>query len=158
AHGSPGNLLDLYALADIPETEIFGSSGFPIPGLRVDGLPNSHPPDPLVIRMASSAAHVAGKPLVSSESCTWLGEHFRVALSQAKPELDQLWTAGVNHVFYHGIAYSPPDAPWPGWLFYASTNFAPSNPQWPHFKALNAYVARVQSALQSGSPDNDVLL
>jgi hypothetical protein len=24
AHGSPGNLLDLYALADIPETEMFG--------------------------------------------------------------------------------------------------------------------------------------
>ena len=23
AHGSPGNLLDLYALADIPETEMF---------------------------------------------------------------------------------------------------------------------------------------
>ena len=33
AHGSPGNLLDLYAAFDIPETETFGSSYFPIPGL-----------------------------------------------------------------------------------------------------------------------------
>jgi len=34
AHGAPGNLLDLYATADIPETEIFGSTPFNIPGLR----------------------------------------------------------------------------------------------------------------------------
>ncbi|MCF6286569.1 MAG: hypothetical protein L3K26_15440, partial [Candidatus Hydrogenedentes bacterium] len=36
AHGSTGNLIDLYATADTPETEIFGPSGFPIPGLRKD--------------------------------------------------------------------------------------------------------------------------
>ena len=34
SHGAPGNLLDLYANADIPETETFGSTPFPIPGLR----------------------------------------------------------------------------------------------------------------------------
>ncbi len=47
AHGSPGNLLDLYAASDIPETEIFGSIPFPIPGFRRDpaeiGRPG-HPP------------------------------------------------------------------------------------------------------------------
>ncbi len=32
AHGAPGNLLDLYAAADIPETEAFGPSHFPFPG------------------------------------------------------------------------------------------------------------------------------
>ena len=36
AHGSPGNLLDLYAAADIPETESFGASDFKIPGVRQD--------------------------------------------------------------------------------------------------------------------------
>ena len=36
AHGSPGNLLDLYATVDIPECETFGSSHFDIPGLRRD--------------------------------------------------------------------------------------------------------------------------
>jgi len=36
AHGSPGNLLDMYAAVDIAETETFGSAYFPIPGLRRD--------------------------------------------------------------------------------------------------------------------------
>jgi hypothetical protein len=89
-HGAPGNLLDLYAASDIPETEIFGSSRFEIPGLRVDPEGPTPPPDPLVLKFASSAAHVKGKKLVSSESCTWLGEHFKVSLSQVKPEIDQL--------------------------------------------------------------------
>jgi len=158
AHGSPGNLLDLYAAVDIPETEIFGPSGFPIPDLRKDPAFDNEPPDPLMLKFASSAAHVAGKPFASSESATWLGEHFQVALSQVKPEIDQLFAAGINHVFYHGIAYSPVDAPWPGWLFYASTNFGPSNSFWRDFPALNDYIARCQSILQSGLPDNDILL
>jgi hypothetical protein len=36
AHGSPSNLLDVYATSDIPETEMFGAPEFPIPGLRRD--------------------------------------------------------------------------------------------------------------------------
>jgi glycosyl hydrolase family 106( putative alpha-L-rhamnosidase) len=64
----------------------------------------------------------------------------------------------VNHLVYHGTAYSPPDEPWPGWLFYASVHFQPTNPWWGDLAALNEYVARVQSFLQSGEPDNDVLL
>lgn len=159
AHGAPANLLDVYATAAIPETEIFGPSGFPIPGLRTDpDFPRQDGPDPLMAKFASSAAHINGKPLVSSETCTWLGEHFKTSLAQAKPEIDQLFAAGINHIFYHGSPYSPPGAPWPGWLFYASTHFAPSNPFWRDFPALNAYVARVQSVLQAGMPDNDVLL
>ena len=160
AHGSPGNLLDLYAAADIPETEAFGTSRFPIPGLRIDpDMPEeSGHPDILVSKFASSAAHVTGKKLVSSESCTWLGEHFKVALSQVKPEIDALLVSGVNHVFFHGIAYSPKEAAWPGWLFYASTNFGQSNPFWRDLPELNAYIARCQSFLQTGRPANDVLL
>ena len=160
AHGSPGNLLDLYAAADIPETEAFGSSGFPIPGLRVDRDMPEHfgKPDLLVQKFASSAAHVTGRPFVTSESCTWLGEHFKVALSQVKPQIDELFVSGINHVLYHGTAYSPKEAPWPGWLFYASTNFAQSNTFSPHFPYLNKYIARCQSFLQAGEPANDILL
>jgi hypothetical protein len=160
AHGSPSNLLDTYAAADIPETEIFGHGGFKIPGLRLDEDFDFHEAlnDPLMLKFASSAAHVTGKKLVSSESCTWLGEHFKVALSQAKPEIDQLFVSGINHVFYHGTAYSPSDEDWPGWLFYASTNFAPSNSFWRDLPQLNTFIARCQSILQSGDPDNDILL
>lgn len=158
SHGAPANLLDLYGAVDIPETETFGSTPFPIPGLRREWSSNRDLPDPLVLRMASSAAHVMGRPLASSETCTWLREHWQVALSFAKPEIDRLFTTGINHIFYHGTVFSPQDAAWPGWLFYASTQFNPNNTWWRDFAALNAYVTRVQTALQSGSPDNDVLL
>jgi hypothetical protein len=159
AHGSPGNLLDLYAAVDIPECETFGSSYFPIPGLRRDSVDiRNVDPDPVMLKFASSAAHVSGKPLTSCETFTWLAEHFKVSLSQCKPEVEQVFLSGVNHVFFHGTAYSPVSAEWPGWLFYASVNFAPSNSFWPHLKGMNQYITRCQSVLQSGLPDNELLI
>ena len=161
AHGMPGNLLDLYAAADIPETEHFGPTGLPIPGLRRDPAFSEEQfgrPDKLIYKLASSAAHVAGRRLVSSESATWLGEHFQVSLAQVKPELDQLFLGGINHVFFHGITFSPRQEPWPGRLWYASTHFGPTNSFWRDLPALNEYVSRVQSFLQSGDPDGDLLL
>ena len=158
SHGAPANLLDLYGTVDIPETETFGSTPFPIPGLRREWSSGKDLPDPLVLHMASSAAHVMGHPLASSETCTWLREHWQVALSFTKPEIDRLFTSGINHILYHGTAFSPQDAAWPGWLFYAATQFNPNNTWWTDFSALNGYVNRVQTVLQSGRPDNDVLL
>ncbi|MFB2117747.1 glycosyl hydrolase [Parapedobacter sp. 2B3] len=159
AHGSPGNLIDLYAAVDIPEVETFGSSFFPIPGLRRDSADiRNVDPDPIMLKFASSAAAITGKPLVSSETFTWLTEHFKTALSQCKPEVEQAFLAGVNHVFYHGITYSPEAVAWPGWLFYASVNFVPNNSWWPHLKGLNQYITRVQSVLQTGKPDSELLL
>ncbi len=137
SHGSPANILDLYAAIDIPETE--GT-------------------EPLRYHFATSAAHVTGKKLTSSESATWLNEHFTSSLGQVKQAIDKLFLGGVNHVFYHGVSYSPPSAPWPGWLFYAAVHFVPANPQWHDFHQLNEYIARCQSFLQSGKSDNDVLL
>ena len=69
-----------------------------------------------------------------------------------------MFLGGVNHIIYHGTAYSPADAAWPGWLFYASTELNPQNPLWRDFAALNEYVTRCQSVLQSTQPDNDILL
>ncbi len=145
AHGSPGNLLDLYAAADIPETEIFG----PLSGPATDLFIN---------KFASSAGNVTGKKLISSESYTWLNEHFTVTLAEMKQATDHLFLAGINHIFFHGTAYSPPDAAWPGWVFYASSQINPQNPIWRDLPALNQYITRCQSRLQSGEPDNDILL
>ena len=160
AHGSPGNLLDLYAAADIPECEAyFGLSYFPIPGLRHDTTdvinPNSNPN---IFKFASSAAHVYGKPLASSETFVWLTDHFKTSLSQCKPEVERLFLGGINHVFYHGTTYSPDDVPFPGWQFYAATNFTPSNSLWPQLSGLNNYIARCQSVLQAGKADNELLM
>ena len=160
AHGSPSNLLDLYGACGIPETESFGASVFNIPGVRLDrsNVDGKNFPRPMINRMASSAAHVMNKPLVASETCTWMRNHFRGTLSQAKPEIDQLFLNGINHIFFHGTCYSPKDAPWPGWLFYASFEYNPRNAIWRDSKFLNAYITRCQSILQSGKPDNDIAL
>ena len=161
AHGAPGNLLDLYAAADIPETESFGMTQLPIAGLRVDSTGaniDSDPPLNLIGRFASAAAHVAGHPLAASETLTWLRENFHETPAAAKPQIDRLFIAGINHIFYHGVSYSPEDAPWPGWFFYAASQINPNNPLWDGYAAMNRYVGRVQSVLQAGAPDNEVLL
>lgn len=137
AHGSPANLLDLYAASDIPEQE--GD-------------------DLVAIKLASSAAHVTGKRLTAAETATWLDEHFSSTLGDIKRAVDTFLLGGVNHNCYHGTAYSPPAEPWPGFHFYASVELNPSNPVWTDFPALNAYVARAQAFLQSGEPDEGVLL
>jgi len=159
AHGSPGNLLDLYAAFDIPETETFGSNYFAIRGLKRDSADiRNVDPDPVMMKFASSAAHVYGKPLTSCETFTWLGDHFKTSWSQCKPEVEQAFLSGINHVFYHGTTYSPVDAKWPGWLFYASVSFVPNNSLWSHLNGLNDYVTRCQSVLQAGIPDNELLV
>ena len=161
SHGAPANLLDLYAASDAPETEFFGSKPYGIPGYRVDPdyeVKRFGEPDAFVVKWASSAAHVAGRKMVSCETATWLGNHFKVALSQVKPIVDECLVSGVNHIFYHGVPYSPPGAEFPGWLFYASTNFNQQSHFWPFLPHLNAYIERSQKRLQAAKPDNDVLL
>jgi hypothetical protein len=159
AHGSPGNLIDLYASADIPECETFGSMPYSIEGFRrLEENIRKGDADPAMLRFSSSAAHISGKSLVSAESFTWIREHFKTALSQCKPEVEDLFLNGVNHVFLHGSTYSPTEVYWPGWKFYAAVNFHPSNPIWEDVAALFHYITTVQSFLQAGTPDNDVLI
>ena len=137
AHGSPANILDLYAASDIPETEST---------------------DMMRIKFASSASHVTGKQLTAAEAATWLNEHFQSNWADVKRALDLFFLGGVNHIVYHGTAYSPEGAAWPGWLFYAAVHFSPQNPLWEDLSTLNEYVSRTQAILQANAPANDVLL
>lgn len=159
AHGSPANLIDCYAAVDIPEIEGFGLSDFGIKGLRQDpGKTRKNDSDYSMFKYAPSAAHVCGKPFTSSETFTWLTEHFRTSLSQFKPDLDLMFCAGVNRMFFHGTCYSPKDDPWPGWKFYASIDMSPTNSIWRDAPEFMKYVERCQSFLQWGQPDNDFLV
>ncbi|MBI5691242.1 MAG: glycoside hydrolase family 2 protein [Verrucomicrobia bacterium] len=137
AHGSPANLLDLYAASDIPETE----------GTNIVGM-----------KFASSAANLTGRRLTSAETATWLDEHWLSSLGDIKRRVDQMFLGGVNHNCYHGTVFSPPGEPWPGHHFYASVELDPTNPIWADADVLNAYVTRCQSFLQAGRADHDVLL
>jgi hypothetical protein len=145
AHGSPGNILDLYTACDIPETEIFGEIE--------PGTVNI-----FVNKFASSAAHVTGQKLVSSESFTWLGEHWNVTPADMMRATNRLLLSGVNHMFFHGTCYSPQEAGWPGWLFYASTQINNRNPLWREMPALFKYIERSQTILQQAEPQNDLLV
>ncbi len=159
AHGSPANLIDCYAAVDIPEIEGFGLSDFGIKGLRQDpGKTRKNDSDYSMFKYAPSASHICGKPFTSSETFTWLTEHFRTSLSQFKPDLDLMFCAGVNRMFFHGTCYSPKDDPWPGWKFYASIDMSPTNSIWRDAPEFMKYVERCQSFLQWGQPDNDFLV
>lgn len=159
AHGSPGNLLDLYGAFDIPECETFGSTSFAVKGLRRDsGDIRNVQPDPVMLKFASSAAHAYGKKLTSCETFTWLEEHFKTSWSQCKPEVDQVFLSGINHVFYHGTTYTPIGVKFPGWLFYASVGFVPYNTLWPDLRGLNDYINNCQTLLQKSEPDNELLI
>jgi len=159
AHGSPANLIDCYAAVDIPEIEGFGLSNLGIKGLRTDpGKTRKNDSDYSMFKYAPSAAHVCGKPYTSSETFTWLTEHFRTSLSQLKPDLDLMFCAGVNHMFFHGTCYSPKNDEWPGWKFYASIDMSPTNSIWRDAPFFMEYVERCQSFLQWGQPDNDFLV
>ena len=159
AHGSPANLIDCYAAVDIPEIEGFGLSDFGIKGLRQDpGKTRKNDSDFSMLKYAPSAAHITGKPYTSSETFTWLTEHFRTSLSQLKPDIDLMFCAGVNHMFFHGTCYSPKNDTWPGWKFYASIDMSPTNSIWRDAPFFMEYVERCQSFLQMGQPDNDFLV
>lgn len=159
AHGAPGNLLDLYARADVPETEVFGTHVFPfLPEADVPESGRLPPEYAVFVRFASSAAHLAGRRLCSSETFTWHREHFASTLAELKPELDRLFLAGINHVFFHGSTFSAGDAPWPGWRFYASTHFSPLDPPWAAMPSFSAYIAACQTILQDARPAGGVLL
>ncbi|MBP6528082.1 MAG: glycosyl hydrolase family 2, partial [Prevotella sp.] len=146
AHGSPANLIDCYAAVDIPEIEGFGLSDFKIKGLRKDpGMTKTNFSDLSMLKYAPSAAHITGKLFTSSETFTWLTEHFRTSLSQMKPDMDLMFCAGVNHMFFHGTPYSPKDAEWPGWKFYASVDMSPTNSIWRDAPYLMSYITRCQS-------------
>ena len=74
-------------------------------------------------RWATSAAHVYGRPIASSETWTWLhSPPFRATPLDMKAEADRFFLQGINQLMGHGWAYSPPSAGEPGWRFYAAAS------------------------------------
>jgi hypothetical protein len=144
AHGAFGDVMQGYGLAGIPEGEsIFGGDTCRV-NLRHR-------------RLASSAAHVYGKPLVSAETYTWLRTpRFMVTLEMMKAASDASFLDGINHIVNHGYPYSPPQAGEPGWVFYASTLVNHNNIWWRHYHHLARYVQRVSGMLCQGVAVNPV--
>ena len=102
----------------------------------------------MVNKYVSSAAHLSGKRLISCEEMTDTYTVFNTSLENLKVGSDQSIISGVTHSVFHGFNYSPPEAPWPGWLRYGGY-FNENNNWWPHFHLLNIYKARLSAILQN---------
>lgn len=110
-------------------------------------------------RWATSASHVYGRPVTSSETWTWLhSPAFRATPLDMKAEADRFFLQGINQLMGHGWAYSPASAGEPGWRFYAAGVFNAHNPWWIVMPDVTAYLQRVSWILRQGEPANDVAI
>jgi hypothetical protein len=141
AHGAPVDLLRAYATADIPETEQLASGG------KMEFL-----------KLASSAAHVYGRPLVSAESFVHPGMAYKSTEESLERDANRLIAAGVNEIVYHGFPYVYLDRPEPGWYPFArgpmfSDHFSEHNTAlWPAIPSVNAYITHLQLVSRRARP------
>ena len=111
------------------------------------------------LRWAASAGHLFGKPIISSETWTWLhSPAFRATPLDMKAEADLHFLQGINQLVGHGWPYSPDVAGDPGWRMYAAGAFNAHNPWWFVMPDLAGYLQRVSFTLRQGKPANDVAL
>jgi hypothetical protein len=104
----------------------------------------------MVNKFVSSAAHLKGKKLISCEELTNIHTVFNETLELMKVAGDQSIISGVTHPVFHGFNYSPPDAPFPGWVIYG-TFINEKNPWWPYFRHFTEYKARLSAVLQQAT-------
>ena len=102
----------------------------------------------MINKYVSSAAHLTGNRMVSCEEMTNTYNVFNITLEQLKIGSDMSIMSGITHSVWHGFNYSPPDAPFPGWVQYGSY-YNEYNNWWSYFKYLNEYKARLSSILQN---------
>ncbi|MEP7075036.1 MAG: glycosyl hydrolase, partial [Acidobacteriota bacterium] len=110
-------------------------------------------------RWASSANHVYGRNITSSETWTWLHSPvFRATPLDMKAEADIHFLQGINQLIGHGWAYTPPHVEYPGWRFYAAGIYDEKNPWWIVMPDLTAYLQRMSWLMRQGTPQNDIAL
>jgi hypothetical protein len=110
-------------------------------------------------RWAASAGHLYHRPVISSETWTWLhSPAFRATPLDMKAEADLHFLQGINQLVGHGWPYSPPTVVEPGWRMYAAAAFNAHNPWFFAMPDLTRYLQRVSFALRQGEPANDVAL
>jgi hypothetical protein len=110
-------------------------------------------------RWASSASHIYGRTVTSSETWTWLhSPAFRATPLDMKAEADLHFLSGINQLIGHGWAYSPASAGEPGWRFYAAAVFNEHNPWWIVMPDVTRYLQRMSWLMRQGKPANDVAI
>ncbi len=152
AHGGYADVLDAYAMAEVPESEgLYGGGSYDF------------------LRLSASAAHTAGKRFVSSESFIALLS-LNLSELQIRILMGRAFSAGVNRLMHHGNAYPYahqdgqrwyPFHPRQGSVFTAgplpiSSDFHPGAEIWSALPALNKEAARLSYALSRGTNISEV--
>ena len=144
AYGSPPAGLYSYANADLPEGEGGGNGNWRT--FRTT-------------RYASSASHLMGLKVTSSETFTWLHQApFRATPLDMKGEVDTHFLDGINQVICHGWPYTPNGVSYPGTSFYAAAVFDDKNPWYVAMPEVTGYIQRVSQMMREGTPANDIAL
>ena len=151
AHGGYGDYLDGYALAEVPESEgLFGGGAYDF------------------LKLAASAAHVAGRTWASSEAFITL-RLFGTGLSPDEMRLlaGRAYSAGINRLVFHGVPY-PYDRqdgvrwfPFPGGFGRILAGPLPMSldvdrERLAALPEFNAFLSRLSVAMSHGTPGADV--
>jgi glycosyl hydrolase family 106( putative alpha-L-rhamnosidase) len=138
-YGVPAVSLSGYANVDLPEGE--GAQWKIVRGTR----------------WASSASHIYGRRVTSSETWTWLhSPSFRATPLDMKAEADRHFLMGINQLIGHGWPYTSEGVEYPGWRFYAAAVFDEKNPWWIVMPDVASYLQRSSYLLRQGTAVNDV--
>jgi len=108
-------------------------------------------------KFVASGARLSGNTLVSCEEITNTTMVFNATLETIKVAGDQSNLSGVTHSVLHGFNYSPPDAPFPGWVQYG-TFFNERNPWWPYLRLWTDYKARLSEVFMHAEPVADIAI
>jgi hypothetical protein len=109
----------------------------------------------MINKYVSSAANLTGKRLVSCEEMTDTYTVFNTSLENLKIGGDQSSITGVTHSIFHGFNYSPPEAPYPGWIRYGGY-YNEQNTWWPWFNIYTEYKGRISALLQHVTMFTDI--
>jgi len=110
-------------------------------------------------RWASSANHIYGRNVTTSETWTWLNSpSMRATPLDMKAEADIHFLQGVNQLIGHGWPYTNAGEEYPGWRFYAAAVFNDANPWYIAMPEIARYLQRISWLMRQGEVAHDVAL
>lgn len=158
-----------FEYTDLPITEFSPKGDDGRAGLLKDGVQEG-------AKMTSSAAHIYGLPVTSSEAFlarekTIKPDHLSPVLGRRddgirkfdrdpyalKSSADKVFAQGVNHLLFHLFLHQPFMDKKPGLTTVYGTNFGRDLIWWPMAGAWTDYLTRCQFLLQQGVPQADFL-
>lgn len=141
-------------------SQTYGEPAVSMSSNRLVALPEGEGPQHRAFsftRLATSAGHLYGRPVISAETWTWLNSPaFSATPLDMKAEADRMLLEGVNLFVGHGWPYTPPGTREPGYAFYAAAVFNDHNPWWNVMPDVNGYLTRMSWLMRQGAPSNQV--